>query len=69
MREVSKAAALLRATGVTQHELGHALGRSQRSVSFYLSGDRRLPRGFRATLEALTSRGKAKSIVEAIPNG
>lgn len=62
----SDAARLLREAGVTQAQLGDALGVGQRAVSNYLGGKRGLPTGFRKKLEALTSRGKAKKIVEAI---
>ena len=65
----SEAARLLREAGVTQSELGKALGVGQRAVSNYLGGKRALPTGFRKTLEVLTSRGKAKGIVEAIQRG
>lgn len=68
-RTVSPAARLLREAGVTQAQLGEKLGVRQRAVSFYLSGKRGLPKGFRKKLEALTSRGKATKIVEAIRRG
>ena len=66
MRVRSDAGLLLQQAGVTQAQLGDRLGVTQRAVSLYLAGQRGLPKGFRAHVEALTSRGKAKKIVEAI---
>ena len=58
---------MLRYSGVTQAELAAALGRSQQSVSLYLTGGRSLPVGFRDKLAGLSSSRKAHAVMEAIP--
>lgn len=67
MRAVNPAARQLALAGCTQSQLAEALGVSQRAVSYYLAGERPLPVGFRRQLEDITSRGKARRVVEAIP--
>lgn len=63
----SAATAILRRYGVTQADLAAKLGTTQQAVSFYLAGKRALPARFRSTLEAETSKHKARQIIEAIP--